>query len=190
MADAGPQELFAESMSPVWIVTVQSDGERAGLVCTTVMPASIVESMPRVIVTLAKQHYTAGLVRRRKAFALNLLASSQVDLGLRFGILSGNDTDKWEDLEMEESPSGHPLFSGSAGWVDCNVEACFDSGDRWILLAECRDCSRLDHVQAMVVSDLIGAADETQRAELKRLRRRDADRDAAAIRVWRSSSSL
>ena len=189
MLSVNAHELFDQSAAPVWLVTVESEGERAGLVCTTVMSASIIPTMPRVIVTLAKQHHTAGLVRSRGAFALSLLGQSQLDLALRFGIQSGHEVDKWGSLNVVETPDGHPVFPDVVGWVDCRVEACFDSGDRWIVLAECRTCYRADDVPTMTVADLVGGADSSQKAELKRLRQRDAERDANAIQAWKAAGA-
>ena len=187
MPNVSPHELFDQLTAEVWLVTVQLGDERAGLICTTVMSASIVPTMPRVIVTLAKQHHTAEVVRRGGSFALSVLSKEQVDLALVFGINSGHEVDKWDGLNAVETPDGHPVFPGTHGWVDCHVEAFFDSGDRWIVLAECRSSARLEGGQTMSVSDLISAADDGQKIALKRLRQRDAECDADAIRAWRAA---
>src|SRR4051812_8177821 len=88
----------------VWLLTAEADGRRGGLVATFVNTASIVPELPRVVVGLAKQHHTAGLVAASRAFTLHLLDVAQVDLVWRFGLHSGRDGDKLAGLDVRPGP--------------------------------------------------------------------------------------
>src|SRR5260370_30940472 len=87
--------LFARFDREIWLLTSQADGRRGGLIATFVNQASIVPEMPRVLVGLAKQHYTWELVQASGVFALHLLGQRHLDWVYCFGLSSGRQGDKF-----------------------------------------------------------------------------------------------
>src|SRR5438874_504064 len=114
----------------LWLVTAQAVGRRGGLIATFVTSASIVPEMPRVLVGLARQHHTWGLVEESGALALHLLGVEHLDWVWRFGLQSGRDGDKFGGLAVETTPAGSPLLVDALAWLDCKVEARLETGDR------------------------------------------------------------
>ena len=95
--------LFAWLDREVWLVTAQAGERRSGLIATFVSQASIVPDLPRLVLGVAKPHYTCELIEASGAFALHLLGEEQVELVWRFGLESeGNDRSQ---------------FSGSRLWL-------------------------------------------------------------------------
>jgi len=116
MDDTAASTLFAWLNREVWLVTASAEGRRGGLIATFVSEASIVSDLPRVLVGLAKQHHTRGLIELSRAFALHLLSEDNLDLVWRFGLQSGRTIDKFAGLSVKAA-TGSPLLAGrSAGW--------------------------------------------------------------------------
>jgi flavin reductase (DIM6/NTAB) family NADH-FMN oxidoreductase RutF len=178
--------LFARLDREVWLLTAQAAERRGGLIATFVSPASIVPHLPRVLVGLAKQHFTTELVEASGAFVLHLLAERQLDRVWRFGMHSSRTQDKLEGLQVATSTSGSPLLADCAGWLDCRVEARLDCGDRLVYLAEVLTGETTSTAPPLTTRRVLAAASPEQLAELKRQRTLDSEVDAAAILAWRA----
>jgi len=174
---------------PLWLVTSRYAGRRGGFIATFAVRASIVASLPRVILGVAKHHHTWGLIQGSQGFALHLLHTHQLDLVWRFGLSSGHDVDKFDGLAAGETPSGQPLIAQSLAWLDCRCEALLDSGDRTVHLAAVTDGGRDPKAEAgaapLTVRRLFADAPPEVRAKLDALYARDGQVDAAAILEWR-----
>jgi flavin reductase (DIM6/NTAB) family NADH-FMN oxidoreductase RutF len=181
---ANAAALFGRMDREIWLVTSQAGSQRGGLIATFVGAASIVPEMPRVMVGLAKHHYTYGLVEASGAFVLHLLGERHLEWVYRFGLTSGHTSDKFVGLEMQPTTSG-PLLRDALGWLECKVEAKLDTGDRTVYLAEVTHSESSGDEQPLTVSRMVQLAPDEKRTELKRLMQRDAALDADAIRAWR-----
>jgi flavin reductase (DIM6/NTAB) family NADH-FMN oxidoreductase RutF len=173
----------------VWLVTAAVSGRRGGLIATFVNSASIVADLPRMLVGLAKQHYTWELVEASGAFGLHLLSEQDLDLVYRFGLKSGREEDKLSGLELETAQTGSPLLPFGVGWLDCRVESRMDTGDRTIYLAEVIESKVLHFAAPLTARRLIELAPAHCVAELKRQRHHDSLIDTEIIRAWRQRLS-
>src|SRR5438270_460281 len=81
----------ADRDPPLWLVTAADAGRRGGFVATTVIDASIVDAMPRQLITVNKRHYTYPIIEASGALAMHLIDETQLDLVWRFGLQSGRD---------------------------------------------------------------------------------------------------
>jgi flavin reductase (DIM6/NTAB) family NADH-FMN oxidoreductase RutF len=185
MNSAAASALFRQLDRELWVVTARAGELQGGLIATFVSQASIVPELPRMIVGLARQHHTWGLIEASGAFALHLLAEAQLDWVWRFGLLSGRDGDKLEGLATRTGASGTPILTATPGWLDCRVEARLDTGDRTIYLAEVLDAQAPGSTPFLTVSRLRTLIPEDRRRELEELMSRDIAIDAEAIAAWR-----
>jgi flavin reductase (DIM6/NTAB) family NADH-FMN oxidoreductase RutF len=160
----------------IWLVTATHEGRRAGLIATFVNNASIVPDAPRMLVGIAKQHHTWGLVEASRAFTLHLLDETQIDWVWRFGLQSGHAIDKFAGLSE--------LKAGA--WLECKVEASLDSGDRTIYLAAVRGAKLEKQTPPLTMKRLLELAPPERLRELRAGLERDAVVDAEAIRKWRN----
>jgi flavin reductase (DIM6/NTAB) family NADH-FMN oxidoreductase RutF len=174
----------------LWIVTASDGIHKAGLVATHVNIASIVTELPRVLIGIAHQHRTWDLIEASGAFALHLLDEDHLDWTLRFGLQSSRDVDKFDGLEHGPGPSGSPILTDAAGWLDCRVEARLETGDRTIYLAEVVAARGVAESRRVLTTKrwfaLLGS---DVRARLAEQRMNDAAVDAEAIKVWRRDRS-
>jgi len=178
--------VFARLDREIWLVTAASGPRRGGLIATFVSQASIVPSMPRVLVGLAKQHHTWELIQESKAFGLHLLGEEHLDWVWRFGLVSGHGQDKLAGLKLE-ARAGPPILADVPGWLDCRVEASLDSGDRTIFLAQVLQGRMLSSAPVLTMKRLLELAPAEKLQELKKSMTADIEVDAAAIQAWRGS---
>lgn len=184
-------QIFQSTDRELWILAA-ADGERSsGLIATTVTSASIVPEIPRVLVAVAIGHYTWELIEAAGAFALHLFDEGRLDWAWRFGLQSGRDVDKFEDLSVRRGKTGSPILTGAAAWLECRVENRMETGDRTVYLAEVIDAGTGQRpetgpgMRPLTANRLIELADPGRLQELKRQLAADAARDANAIREWR-----
>ena len=169
----------------LWLVTAQAGDRRGGLIATFVSPASIVADAPRMLVGLAKQHFTWELVEKSGTFALHLLGPQHLDWVLRFGLSTGRNGDKFAGLDVHAGKTGSPLLESALGWLDCRVAARMDTGDRTVYLGEAVDGRMTQTGPPLTVNQLLQSSSPGLRTELKRQRDHDGRIDAEAIRLWR-----
>lgn len=177
--------LFAQTDRELWLVTARAGARQGGLIATFVCHASLPPELPRVLVAIAKQHHTWQLIEDSGAFALHLVGEEQLDHVWRFGLASGRDVDKFAGRAVQQGTTGSPLLEDTLGWVDCRVEARFDTGDRTAYLAEVVDAQLHRRDPPLTMRRLLQLAPADKLQELRRQREHDSAVDAAAIRSWR-----
>jgi len=120
-------------------VTTHWQGKDNVQMAVAISAASIVPDRPRVAVQLYKTNLTHDMVMSSGVFALNLLKTGQLDLIGDFGLVSGRDKDKLEDVPKVSGESGSPLLIDCFGYLDCRVINAMDGGDMTCFLAEVLD---------------------------------------------------
>lgn len=184
-----PFSLLSQLDREIWIVTAQAAERRGGLVATFVSSASIVTELPRVVVGIAKQHHTWGLIEASSVFALHLIDERQIDLVWHFGLQSGRAGDKLADLTVEAGATGAPLLTDAVACLECRVEARMDTGDRTVYLAAVPYGGRRRETPVLTMRRLLELTPPEKLRDLKTGLDRDAAVDAAAIREWRTHRS-
>jgi flavin reductase (DIM6/NTAB) family NADH-FMN oxidoreductase RutF len=169
----------------LWLVTAQDGTRRSGLIATFVNAASIVAELPRMLVSLSRQHRTWELVQASGALALHLLNEQNLEWVWRFGLASGADHDKFAGLPVRQGQTGSPLLDDCVGWMDCRVETSLDVGDRTVYVVQVVE-SRVHNFATPLTTRRLGELGPADRvAEMKRQRHYDSLLDAEAIHAWR-----
>jgi flavin reductase (DIM6/NTAB) family NADH-FMN oxidoreductase RutF len=181
------EQLFRATDNELWVVTAADGERRDGLIATTVVQASIVPEIPRVLVAIACQHHTWECIEASGVFALHLLDETQLDWVWRFGLESGRDVDKFHGLPLRSGSSGSPILTDAVGWLDCRVENHMPTGDRTVYLAEVIDADCHLTQPPLTVQQMLALAPPEKLQQLKAQRIADATRDADAIRDWREA---
>jgi len=177
--------LFAWLDREVWLLTAQAGQRRGGLIATFVSEASLVPDLPRVVVGIARQHHTWELIEASNAFALHLLGQHNLDWVVHFGLRSGRDVDKFADVPFTTAVTGSPILDRAVGWLDCEVEARLNTGDRTLYLAQVVQSAVTHFGPPLTLKRLLESASPEMLAEMKRLVHHDSQVDAQAIRAWR-----
>ena len=125
--------------SPICAVTSRWREKTSAQIAVGIAGASIVPSMPRVLVQIYKTNYSHDLIHGSGAFALNFLRKDQLDLIKDFGLVSGREKDKLSGVPFTIGASGSPLLNDCWGYLDCRVVNAMDGGDMTCFLADVLD---------------------------------------------------
>ena len=120
----------------MFVITARHQHRENGQIATWIVPATLVPDSPRVVTRMF--HIRTGLrpCENRGRFVINMLADEQADLVPLFGLVSGNEIDKFDGLAIGRTATGLPFLPGICGWAECAIIAMIDSGDRRIYLAD------------------------------------------------------
>ena len=121
--------MMGRLWSPIAAVTSRWQSKSNAQICVAIGAASIVPSMPRVIVQIYKRNYSHEMVYRSGAFALNYLRIDQLQYIKDFGLVSGRDVDKLGNVPHTLKSSGSPILEDCWGYLDCRVVNAMDGGD-------------------------------------------------------------
>lgn len=125
--------------SPMAAVTSCWRGKANVQIAVAIAAASIVPSVPRVIVQIYKHNFSHDLIYHSRAFAVNFLRKDQLHLIKDFGLVSGRNVDKLSGISYEVKGSGSPILKDCWGYLDCRVVNAMDGGDMTCFLAEVLD---------------------------------------------------
>jgi flavin reductase (DIM6/NTAB) family NADH-FMN oxidoreductase RutF len=178
--------LFADLDRELWLVTAAAGAQRGGLIATSVNQASIVPELPRVLVSVAHQHFTWQLIEQNGAFALHLLGDEHLPWVWRFGLRSGRQEDKLDGISTRDGMTGSPILSDALAWLEARVEGRLDTGDRTLFLGEIVDGQRRTQARPLTAARLLQLAPADKLQEMKRQMEEDRALDVAAIRAWRN----
>ena len=178
-------EVFNGLDREIWLITAQAGDRCSGLIATFVSRASLVPSLPRVTVGLAKHHFTQQLINTSHSFCMHLVDELHIDWVWRFGIPSGRDIDKLRGLESSTSVTGSPILAGALVWLDCRVEAQMDTGDRTFYLAEVLDARVEQMGRPLTHKRLLELAPDDKLRQMNLAFERDIEMDRNAILRWR-----
>ena len=135
--------MMGRLWSPIAAVTSRWHDKSNAQICVAIGAASIVPSMPRVVVQIYKRNYSHDMVYRSGAFALNYLRIDQLQYIRDFGLVSGRDVDKLGSVPHVLKASGCPILEDCWGYLDCRVVNAMDGGDMTCFLGEVLDGNTL-----------------------------------------------
>lgn len=116
----------------VTIVTAQSqDGVKVGVTASSFNSLSI--EPPLILWSCIKNSKSSNVFRSASHFAVNVLASDQVEISNNF---ARQQIDKFENVSWDEGAGGAPLLSGCAGRFQCETHQTLDGGDHWLFIGK------------------------------------------------------
>jgi flavin reductase (DIM6/NTAB) family NADH-FMN oxidoreductase RutF len=184
-------ELLTPLLDPVlWLVTAQFGENTGGLIATFVQQASLVPTVPRMLIAIAKHHHTWDLIARSRSFSLHLIREAQIEWVDRFGLHSGRTSDKFAGLQTRTGVTGSPILEGAVLCIECRVETSMDTGDRTVYLGEVVSFERGVDGPPLRLKRTLELLTEQQRSELRRRTVNDIELDKAAIHAWRASQNV
>jgi flavin reductase (DIM6/NTAB) family NADH-FMN oxidoreductase RutF len=183
-------EVFDSLDREIWLITARAGDRQSGLIASYVSRASLVPTIPRVTIGLAKHHFTHELIQKSKAFCMHLIDEDHIDWVWHFGIPSGREIDKLRGLETFASVTGSPILAGAMAWLDCRVQAQMDTGDRMVYLAEALDARMVQTTTPLTLKRVLDLAPADKLRQMNLAVERDIDLDRTAILEWRRQQAL
>jgi flavin reductase (DIM6/NTAB) family NADH-FMN oxidoreductase RutF len=111
----------------VAVVTVDADGQQLGLTVSSFVSLSL--EPPLVGFAIAREAALHALLTEAGAFAVSLLAGSQVALAQHFA-RGVPPIALWEGIARRPGPeTGAPLIEGALAWLEARLESAEEVGD-------------------------------------------------------------
>ena len=124
--------LMASVDPPLIVVTTAAEDERAGCLVGFHVQSSI--SPQHYCVWLSKANHTYRVSLRARHFAVHFLSAEDFPFAERFGTLSGEDTDKFDGLDVDLDPNGVPLLRALPNRMALERIALLDDGGDHVCL--------------------------------------------------------
>jgi len=120
--------------SPVSILTSKAGEKINGMTVAWVAQVSLSPTL--LMVAISPERYTSELIHKSKVFAVNLLASGQIEIARHFGFSSGRMNDKFKDISYITKVTGCPVLKDIFGYLDCKVVSESAAGDHIVYVGE------------------------------------------------------
>ena len=117
------------SLAPVVAITSSWQGKVNAQIAVTVITASIVHDVPRLIVGIWKGNFTHEFIVNSRAFAVHLLNRGQLQLVKNFGFYTGREREKLKNVPYSLGTTGSPILKEAHSYADCRVINAMDGGD-------------------------------------------------------------
>ncbi len=127
------------SLSPVVAITSSWQGRVNAQIAVTVVTASIVHSIPRLLVGIWKGNYTHEFIINSRALAVHLLRRDQLEVVKNFGFYTGRDREKLKSVSYDKGVTGSPILRDAHSYADCRVINAMDGGDMTAFLVTVLD---------------------------------------------------
>ena len=128
------EAAFAALVHGVYVVTTRVGDKINGMTAAWVSQVSLKPLL--VMVSIAPPRYTHTLIKESGVFAINVLASDQVELAKRFGYKSGRKVDKCAGLDWVPAGSGVPVLPQAHAYLDLKLVHTFAAGDHTLFVGE------------------------------------------------------
>ncbi len=90
----------------------------------------------QVLISLAQNTRTHGLIILSRHFGISILASNQVEISDRFAGRISDEMNRLDDVETISLVSGVPLLKQGLAQFDCRVVTTLESGTHTIFIGE------------------------------------------------------
>lgn len=76
---------------------------------------------------------TFAAMRASGSFCVNVLSKQQSDLCWKFA-KSGNESNRFDEVDWHHAQSGSPIIDRAVAWIDCQIEEVYEMGDHLFVL--------------------------------------------------------
>lgn len=120
------QAIVADLDSPAYVVTTAAGDERDGCLVGFASQCSI--DPPRFGVWLSKENRTYRIALSAATLVVHLLRQGDQDVARHFGAKTGDEVDKFRDVDWQPGPDGCPVLA-RCDWFSGPITERIDTGD-------------------------------------------------------------
>ncbi|MBE6632129.1 MAG: flavin reductase [Ruminococcaceae bacterium] len=124
----------------LYLLSVKENGKDNACIINTAV--QIAKDPVRISVSVIKENYTCEILHRTGEFTLSFISEdAKMPLFKVFGMQTGRDTDKFEEVDYAERGKNGIFHLGSFtnGYLDCKVIDSIDLGSHVLFIAEVKD---------------------------------------------------
>ena len=119
----------------VTVVTTHAQGQDWGMTCNSFNTVSL--EPPMVLWSVRRRSFSHEAFVTSGGYVINVLASHQEDLALRFA--SGSQAERFDSLPLKRTNLNMPLLPDVLAWFACRTVQVVQAGDHDILIGEVLD---------------------------------------------------
>lgn len=124
------RDVLGRFSTGVCVVTGRdAAGETVGMACQSFMGISL--EPPLVLISVMKTSRTLPHLKSSSGFAVSVLAEGDEVVSAMAG---SKATDKFEQIPLLTTTSGHQVVEGAPAWFACELEAWVEAGDHDLLI--------------------------------------------------------
>jgi len=127
------------------VATRDSQGAPVGLTVNSFTSVSLEPPLVLVCIDQGAQSHEPLIIAG--SFAVSILAATQADVAKRFAVRPSEG--RFEGVAWTPAPSGSPVLSGAAAWLDCATHEVITAGDHVIILGRV-DAAGTNNVSALL----------------------------------------
>lgn len=129
--------LFKTISCGVYVVGVAHGEQRNAFTAAWLTQVSYNPLM--LVLSVNPDNASYRLIEAERAFVVNVLEESQLDLARHFGMQSGREDDKLAGHAWRPGITGAPIFSDALAYFDCRVFVTHPLGDHVLVIAQILD---------------------------------------------------
>ena len=146
------QEVVFKSLTNgVYVVTVNANGESNGVTTPWVTQLSYDPQLLMVAISPVRKCHE--MITTSGQFAVNVLASNQVELAAKFGFTTGREVNKFEGVATQQTPAANPLLPEALAYIDCELVETLAAGDHSLFIGKVVGAELLDPAGSPLVFD-------------------------------------
>ena len=111
------------------VTACDASGRKVGVTANSFNSVSL--DPPLILWSLDKRSTAWEVFKEASHFAVNILASNQIELSNHF---ARPQEDKFAGIEHLDGVGGAPVFQGCAGNFQCSSHQHIDAGDHWLII--------------------------------------------------------
>jgi len=130
------RDALSQFATGVTIITTRlGDGSFLGLTASSFNSVSL--DPPLVLWSLDRRSGSLPVFTSNSHYVINILAGNQLALAERFAQRIEN---RFDGVAFELSPTGLPILTGAAAWLECHNRSRYPEGDHVIFVGEVEHC--------------------------------------------------
>jgi flavin reductase (DIM6/NTAB) family NADH-FMN oxidoreductase RutF len=133
------RDLAYRFLTPGCTVLVTSAWEKKVDILTVSWQTPVSKDPPLLAVSVAKGHYSHGLIQKGGAFVINVPTEDILAEVMYCGTRSGRDVDKFSETKLTPEPGERveiPHIQECVAYVECKTVQAVDAGDHTLFIGE------------------------------------------------------
>lgn len=116
------------------VVTVKAGDKFNGITVAWITRVSWDPVM--VAISIGKAKYSHELLSKAEGFCVCVLGKEAESIAMRFGTLSGRDSDKFAGIPHTFTERGYPVPAGTIAYMECEKVGSCDAGDHTVFIGK------------------------------------------------------
>lgn len=120
--------------SGVYIVTLEANAEKHGMLATWIIQAAF--EPPMLTVAIQRKRDILSFMQNGTKLSVNALSKKNMDIFKAFARPHQEGIDRFEGLSLLDERTAAPVFASALSYLDCSVKNQIEAGDHVIILCE------------------------------------------------------